>query len=44
MTRGGKVAVDFNVTFHHLPCSLMSLDSMDISGMVLLVAVVATTR
>ena len=32
VTRGGKVAVDFNVTFHHLPCSLMSVDSMDISG------------
>lgn len=34
VTRGGKVAVDFNVTFHHLPCSLMSVDSMDISGWV----------
>jgi hypothetical protein len=32
VTRGGKVAVDFNITFHHLPCSLMSVDSMDISG------------
>ena len=32
VSRGGKVAVDFNITFHHLPCSLMSVDSMDISG------------
>jgi hypothetical protein len=32
VTRGGKVSVDFNITFHHLPCSLMSVDSMDISG------------
>ena len=32
VSRGGKIAVDFNITFHHLPCSLMSVDSMDISG------------
>jgi hypothetical protein len=32
VSRGGKVAVDFNITFDHLPCSLMSVDSMDISG------------
>jgi hypothetical protein len=32
VTRGGKVAVDFNITFDYLPCSLMSVDSMDISG------------
>ena len=32
VSRGGKVAVDFNITFDYLPCSLMSVDSMDISG------------
>ena len=40
VTRGGKVAVDFNITFNHLPCSLMSVDSMDISGTAVVVAAI----
>ena len=31
-TRGEKLQINFNVSFHRLPCSIISLDTMDISG------------
>ncbi|GAB2290615.1 hypothetical protein Dimus_024897 [Dionaea muscipula] len=31
-SRGGTLRINFDVTFPALPCSLLSLDSMDISG------------
>lgn len=31
-TRGEKLRINFDVTFPRLPCSLVSVDSMDISG------------
>eukprot|EP00282_Hemiselmis_andersenii_P030060 CAMPEP_0169468112 /NCGR_PEP_ID=MMETSP1042-20121227/22721_1 /TAXON_ID=464988 /ORGANISM="Hemiselmis andersenii, Strain CCMP1180" /LENGTH=243 /DNA_ID=CAMNT_0009581397 /DNA_START=9 /DNA_END=737 /DNA_ORIENTATION=+ len=31
-TRGGMLLVNFDITFLALPCSLLSLDSMDVSG------------
>ena len=29
-TRGEKLQINFNVTFHRMPCSIISLDTMDI--------------
>ena len=31
-TRGEKLQINFNVSFHRMPCSIISLDTMDISG------------
>ncbi|GFQ01433.1 endoplasmic reticulum-golgi intermediate compartment protein 3 [Phtheirospermum japonicum] len=31
-TRGGKLRINFDVTFSAIPCTLLSLDTMDISG------------
>lgn len=31
-SRGGKLRINFDVTFPSVPCSLLSLDAMDISG------------
>jgi len=31
-TRGEKLLINMNMTFHRLPCSVISLDTMDISG------------
>ena len=31
-TRGEKLKINFNVSFHRMPCSIISLDTMDISG------------
>lgn len=32
VSRDEKLAIHFNVTFPHIPCSLLSLDAMDVSG------------
>lgn len=32
LTRNQKLTINLNMTFTHLPCSLLSLDAMDISG------------
>ena len=31
-SRGGKIPINFDVTFPNIPCTLLSLDAMDISG------------
>jgi len=31
-TRGEKMRINFDVEFPHIPCSLLSLDAMDVSG------------
>mmetsp|Transcript_23393 Transcript_23393/g.55734 ORF Transcript_23393/g.55734 Transcript_23393/m.55734 type:complete len:388 (-) Transcript_23393:252-1415(-) len=31
-SRGDKLPINFNITFHRMPCSIISLDTMDISG------------
>jgi hypothetical protein len=31
-TRDAKLPIHFDVTFPHIPCSLLSLDAMDVSG------------
>ncbi|GAM20914.1 hypothetical protein SAMD00019534_040890 [Acytostelium subglobosum LB1] len=30
--RGDKLAINMDITFHHLPCTFLSLDAMDVSG------------
>lgn len=32
LTRNQKLTINLNVTFAHLPCDLMSVDAMDVSG------------
>jgi len=32
VSRGGKLRINFDILFHSLPCSVLSLDSMDVSG------------
>ena len=32
VSRGEKLRIHFDVTFPHIPCSLLSLDAMDVSG------------
>jgi len=31
-SRGEKLQINFNITFHAMPCTIISLDTMDISG------------
>jgi len=31
-TRGEKLQINFDVTFQRIPCSLLSVDAMDVSG------------
>jgi hypothetical protein len=30
--RGGQLRINMNITFRHMPCNVLSLDAMDISG------------
>lgn len=32
VSRGEKLKINFDITFPHIPCSMMSLDAMDVSG------------
>lgn len=32
VSRGEKLRINFDITFPHIPCSLLSLDAMDVSG------------
>lgn len=31
-TRSEKLKINFDITFPHIPCSLLSIDAMDVSG------------
>jgi hypothetical protein len=32
VSRGEKLRINFDITFPHIPCNLLSVDAMDVSG------------